>query len=47
MEALVAAGNSAAAVRHAHLHARLVKEELGTHPVPEILTYADRLRAGE
>jgi len=46
MEALVAAGNSAAAMRHAHSHARLVEEELGTHPVPEIITFAERLRTG-
>jgi DNA-binding SARP family transcriptional activator len=46
MEALVAAGNHAAAVRHAHFHTRLVQEELGTPPLPEITTFAERLVAG-
>ncbi|HET7550106.1 MAG TPA: BTAD domain-containing putative transcriptional regulator [Gemmatimonadaceae bacterium] len=46
VEALVAAGNRAAAVRHAHSHTRLVEEELGTHPVPEIASFAERLAAG-
>jgi DNA-binding SARP family transcriptional activator len=45
MEALVAAGNRAAAVRHARSHARLVEEELGTRSVPEIATLAERLAA--
>lgn len=45
MEALVAAGNRAAAVRHAHSHARLMEEELGTRAVPEIATFAQRLMA--
>jgi DNA-binding SARP family transcriptional activator len=43
MEALVAAGNHAAAVRHAHFHTRLLHEELGTHPAPEIATFVERL----
>jgi DNA-binding SARP family transcriptional activator len=43
MEALVAAGNRAAAVRHAHSHTQLVQEELGTRPVPEIMNFAERL----
>jgi DNA-binding SARP family transcriptional activator len=46
MEALVAAGNRAAAVRHAHSHARLVEQELGTRSLPEIATLAERLVAG-
>jgi DNA-binding SARP family transcriptional activator len=46
MEALVAAGNRAAAVRHARIHTRLMQEELGTHPAPEIATFAERLMAG-
>jgi DNA-binding SARP family transcriptional activator len=46
MEALVAAGNCAAAVRHARFHTRLVQEELGTHPVPEIANLAERVAAG-
>lgn len=46
MEALAAAGNSAAALRHAHLHTRLLHEELGTKPIPEIATFAEHLMAG-
>lgn len=40
VKALVAAGNRAAAVRHARSHARLMEEELGTRAVPEIATFA-------
>jgi DNA-binding SARP family transcriptional activator len=46
VEALVAAGNRAAAVRYAHSHTRLVEEELGTRSAPEIATLAERLVAG-
>ncbi|HET7622079.1 MAG TPA: BTAD domain-containing putative transcriptional regulator [Gemmatimonadaceae bacterium] len=45
VEALVAAGNRAAAVRHAHSHARLVEEELGALSAPEIATLTERLTA--
>ncbi len=43
MEALVAAGNSAGAVRHAYAHAQLVERELGMLPPPEIAALAERL----
>jgi len=46
MEALVAAGNRAAAVRQAHFHTRLLQEELGTHAVPEIAAFAEHLTDG-
>ncbi len=46
MEALVAAGNRTAAVRHAHFHTRLLQEELGTNPVPEIASFVERLVEG-
>lgn len=45
MEALVAAGNSAGAVRHAQLHTQLVERELGMHPLAEITALVRRLRA--
>jgi adenylate cyclase len=37
MRALAAAGDRAAAIRCAHLHRRLLREELGAEPDPEIL----------
>jgi DNA-binding SARP family transcriptional activator len=46
MEALVAAGNRTAALRHAHFHTRLLHEELGTPPIPEIATFTERLVGG-
>lgn len=44
MEALVAAGNSVGAVRHACMHIGLVQRELGMLPIPEIAALAERLR---
>lgn len=45
MEALEAAGNRAAALRHARIHAQLLEREFGTGPDPEVAALADRLRA--
>ncbi|HEV2150343.1 MAG TPA: BTAD domain-containing putative transcriptional regulator [Longimicrobiaceae bacterium] len=47
MSALAAAGDPAAAIRHAGIHEVLVREELGAEPSAEIAALADRLRAGE
>ena len=43
MESLAAAGNRAGALRHAHAHIRLVEREYGAQPVPELVTFAERL----
>lgn len=43
MRVLVAAGNPAAAVRVAGLHARLLEEELGTEPSPEVRGLLEKL----
>lgn len=45
MEALVRAGDRAAAIRHAAAHAALLREEIGAEPDPEILALAESLRA--
>ena len=44
MEALVAAGDRERAIRHAAIHAQLVRQELEAEPDPELLTLAGRLR---
>lgn len=46
MEALVNAGERAAAIRHAHVYELLVQEELDLPPDKEVLSLAERLRAG-
>ncbi len=45
MRALDAAGNRAAALRHARLHAQLLESEFGTGPDPEVMALAEVLRA--
>lgn len=47
MRALEAADDRPAALRHARAHARLVREEMGTEPDPEVLALADRIENGE
>jgi TolB-like protein/DNA-binding SARP family transcriptional activator/Tfp pilus assembly protein PilF len=44
MLALERAGDRAAAVRHAHIHRTLLREELGVEVDPEVLRMAERLR---
>ncbi len=44
MRALVAAGNRAAAIRHAQVHAGLLREELEAEPDPDVEALAARLR---
>ena len=44
MEALAAAGNGAAALRHARVHEALLREELGAPPDPRVAALAARLR---
>lgn len=44
MEALERAGNRAGALLHARAYERLVEEELGAPPDPEVLALAERLR---
>jgi TolB-like protein/DNA-binding SARP family transcriptional activator/Flp pilus assembly protein TadD len=44
MRALDAAGNRAAALRHARLHAQLLESEFGTGPDPDVTALADKLR---
>jgi DNA-binding SARP family transcriptional activator/TolB-like protein len=46
MEALEASGNRAGALQHAALHERLLREELGIEPNPEIAGLAERVREG-
>jgi TolB-like protein/DNA-binding SARP family transcriptional activator len=46
MRALDTAGDRAAAIRHATIHATLVRESLGIEPDAAIDRYADSLRAG-
>jgi hypothetical protein len=45
MRTLAAAGETAAALQHARIHAALVAQEFGTEPSPEFRTFVDRLRA--
>jgi DNA-binding SARP family transcriptional activator/TolB-like protein/class 3 adenylate cyclase len=44
MKALDQAGERAAAIRHATLHAALLREEIGAEPDPEVEALAERLR---
>jgi DNA-binding SARP family transcriptional activator/TolB-like protein/Tfp pilus assembly protein PilF len=44
MRSLEAAGDRAGAIRHARIHAVLLREELGAEPDPEVEAYAERLR---
>jgi adenylate cyclase len=44
MRALERAGNPAGAVQHAAIHERLLRDELGMEPAPEIGELAERLR---
>lgn len=44
MEALSAAGDRAAAIRHARVHAELLRAELDAEPDPAVEAYAGRLR---
>jgi len=45
MNALAAAGDRAGAIQHGHLHATLVREELGLEPDAQVRALADRLRS--
>jgi TolB-like protein/DNA-binding SARP family transcriptional activator/Tfp pilus assembly protein PilF len=45
MRALEAAGDRAAALRHAHAHAQLLRDELGISADPALLDFAERLRS--
>ncbi len=45
MQALEAGGNRAGALQHAIAHGRLLQEELGIAPPPEVLAFPQRLRA--
>lgn len=45
MQAQVAAGDRAGAIRHAQIHAELMRQELETEPDPDVRDYAERLRA--
>jgi hypothetical protein len=44
MEALDASGDRASALRHATVHAALLKSELGAAPDPTVAAFADKLR---
>jgi TolB-like protein/DNA-binding SARP family transcriptional activator len=44
MRALDAAGDRAGALRHAHIHAALAREELDAEPDAEVTAFAERLR---
>jgi DNA-binding SARP family transcriptional activator/TolB-like protein len=46
MEALAAAGDRTAAIRHAHIYELLVQEELDLPPDKEVMALAERLRQG-
>jgi TolB-like protein/DNA-binding SARP family transcriptional activator len=46
MEALEAAGERSAAIRHARIHQILLREEIGAAPDPQVLALAERLRTG-
>lgn len=45
MRALDRAGDAAGALRHARIHASLLKEEMGLEPDAELLAFADELRS--
>lgn len=45
MNALAAAGDRAGAIQHGHLHATLVREELGLEPDAQVRALADQLRS--
>jgi DNA-binding SARP family transcriptional activator len=45
MEALEASGNRAGALQHAGIHERLLREEFGMEPDPEIAELSERLRS--
>lgn len=45
MQALDASGNRAGALQHATIHQRLLQEEFGVEPPPEVLALAERLRS--
>lgn len=47
MESLVAAGNPAAALRHARVHAQLLEREFGTGPDPDVSALAEEIRSGD
>jgi serine/threonine-protein kinase len=44
MRSLEAAGDRAAALKHARAHASLMREEFDTGPDPEVLAFAERIR---
>lgn len=44
MQALEASGNRAGALQHASIHERLLRDEFGVGPTPEIRALTDRLR---
>lgn len=44
MQALAASGNPAAAVRHAGVHAALLRDQLGVAPSSEVIALVERLR---
>lgn len=46
MSAFAAAGNPAAAIRHARVHELMLRDELGLEPSPEVSALAERLRGG-
>jgi DNA-binding SARP family transcriptional activator/TolB-like protein len=47
MEALEAAGERAAALRHAGVHEALFRQEIGADADPEVLAFAERLRRAD
>ncbi len=44
MNALASSGNRAGALQHAAIHQRLLQEDFGARPAPEVLALAERLR---
>lgn len=44
MQALVATGDRAGAIRHSQIHAELLRQELDTAPDPDVTDFAERLR---
>ena len=45
MRALETAGDHGSAIRHAHAHEALLREELGAEPDPDVLALVERLKA--